>query len=95
MSDHFAALGDAVRSGDVAETRRLLEAVPALRQRLDEPRRDLPFDSTLLLSAVSQANRELIDVLLDAGADINRRSGWWAGGFGVARQLRPRPGTWS
>ncbi len=83
MSDHFAALGDAVRSGDVAKTRRLLAAVPALRQRLDEPRRDLPFDSTLLLNAVSQANRELIDVLLAAGADINRRSGWWAGGFGV------------
>ena len=25
----------------------------------------------------------MVDVLLDAGADINRKSSWWAGGFGV------------
>ena len=26
---------------------------------------------------------ELVDLLLDAGADIDQRSRWWAGGFGV------------
>ena len=81
--DAYAALGDAVKRGDVAETRRLLAAEPSLRHRIDEPRRDLSFGSTLLLNAVSQRNLDLADALLEAGADINVRSGWWAGGFGV------------
>ncbi len=32
---------------------------------------------------MQRENRELIDVLLDAGADINVKSDWWAGGFSV------------
>lgn len=82
MAGAFDQLVSAVRAGSVDETRRIL-ADPEARQRLDEPHPALPFDSTVLLSAVSQKNRELIEVLLDAGADINVRSRWWAGGFGV------------
>lgn len=87
--DGYAALGDAVKRGDVAETRRLLAAEPSLRHRIDEPRRDLAFGSTLLLNAVSQRNLDLADALLGAGADINVRSGWWAGGFGVLDTCAP------
>ena len=36
-------------------------------------------------------SREMLDVLLDAGADINGRSRWWAGGFGI---LDVRVPTW-
>ena len=41
------------------------------------------FGATALLVAVQHANREMIDALLEAGGDINTRSHWWAGGFGV------------
>jgi ankyrin repeat protein len=37
----------------------------------------------VLLTAVRGANRKMVDILLAAGADINQRSHWWAGGFGV------------
>jgi hypothetical protein len=33
--------------------------------------------------------REMLDVLLEAGADINARSRWWAGGFGLLHQAEP------
>jgi hypothetical protein len=33
--------------------------------------------------------REMLDVLLEAGADINARSRWWAGSFGIL-DLIPR-----
>ena len=33
----------------------------------------------------------MVDVLLDFGADPNRRSEWWAGG--IPRAVRPRPAT--
>ena len=36
-----------------------------------------------LIAAVQRNNREMIDALLDAGADINARTKWWAGSFGV------------
>jgi len=83
MAATFDRLVAAVKQGSVDETRRILKNDPESRRRLDEPHPDLPFNSTVLLAAVHQKNRDLIDVLLDAGADINVRSRWWAGGFGV------------
>ena len=35
------------------------------------------------MAAVRRANRAMVDVLLDAGADINQSSHWWAGSFRV------------
>jgi ankyrin repeat protein len=83
MAGSFDQLVAAVQAGSVDETRGILARNPEVRRRLDEPHPRLPFDSTVLLAAVHQRNRELIGVLLDAGADINVRSRWWAGGFGV------------
>jgi ankyrin repeat protein len=40
-----------------------------------------PFDSPALVCFASGNNVALIDVLLEFGADPNRRSDWWAGGF--------------
>jgi ankyrin repeat protein len=39
------------------------------------------FGATPLIVAVEQANHELVELLLAAGANINQRSHWWAGGF--------------
>jgi len=49
-----------------------------LKARINEPIPD--FDSPLINHVRSQA---MLDVMLDAGADINARSRWWAGGFGL------------
>jgi ankyrin repeat protein len=69
----------AVREGDVDRVRELLEGNPDVRARVNEPRFD--FDSP----AIHQAKKHLavVDVLLEFGADINARSTFWAGGFGI------------
>lgn len=81
--DSVQALVAAVKSDDVAEVRQLLDDYPALKGQLNDALPGLPFEGTVLLAAVSNENREMIEVLLDAGADINQKSHWWAGGFGV------------
>lgn len=91
LAAHVAAAGDAaepveelvlaVKKHRTSEVRRLLEQFPALARRLDDPLPHLAFGGTLLLAA--RPDRELIDVLLAAGANINQRSHWWAGSFGV------------
>jgi ankyrin repeat protein len=76
-------LAAAVARGDANAARQELDRRPELKARLNEPHRLFAFDATPLLSAVWQRNLPLIEVLLEAGADINARSRWWAGGFGV------------
>lgn len=69
----------AVRDGDAQRSRELLERNSEVRARINEPLFD--FNSP----AIHQAKRilPLVDVLLEHGADINARSTWWAGGFGI------------
>jgi ankyrin repeat protein len=66
------------KADDAAAFRQLLERYPILRTRINEPVAD--FNSPLINHVRSRA---MLDVLLDAGADINARSRWWAGGFGL------------
>ncbi len=73
----------AVETDDVPRATVCLDRHPELRARLNDALPGLPFDGTLLLAAVSRQNRSMIDLLLERGADINQRSHWWAGGFGV------------
>lgn len=87
--DPVRALVEAVKAGATDQVRQLLADHPALKDRLDDPLPGLDFDGTVLLRAVSQANRDLVQVLLDAGADINQKSHWWAGGFGVLDSVEP------
>jgi ankyrin repeat protein len=68
----------AVHRGDAATVRALLEQHEEVRSSLDAP--IFGFDSPALL-AVSDDHIDVIDVLLEFGADPNRRSDWWAGGF--------------
>src|SRR5688572_29151699 len=77
------ALSAAVVANDVTKVRAVLEQYPELRAHLDDELPGGHFGATALLTAVGLKNRELIDVLLAAGANINARSLWWAGGFGV------------
>lgn len=68
---------DAFRRCDAAAVRKLFAQYPTLRDRINEPAFD--FDSPAIVAFAN--DRAMVDVLLDAGADPNRKSGWWAGGF--------------
>ena len=66
---------------DAARVRELLEQNPAARAAIDAPL--FPFGATALGHAAGMNDPAMVDVLLDFGADPNRRSDWWAGGWHV------------
>ena len=68
----------AVDRGDAAAVRALLERHAELRANVNAP--VFAYDSPALVHAAGQ-HPELVDVLLEFGADPNRKSDWWAGGF--------------
>ena len=82
-TDPTGSLAAALKSGEIAMVREVLARFPSLGTRLDEPVPGGAFGATPLIMAVERADRELVDLLLAAGADIDQRSHWWAGGFHV------------
>ena len=83
MSAGLPELSAAVTSGDADAVRAVLEHHPSVKATLDQPMPGGSFDQQPILIAAARGNRALVDALLDGGADINVRSRWWAGGFGV------------
>ena len=81
--DAVDALTAAVKANSASLLRQVLGRHPSLRSRINEPLPKYGFEAPALIAAVNHKNREMIDVLLDAGANINERSRWWAGSFGV------------
>ena len=81
--DASAELVNAVQKDDVEGATLCLTRYPELLARLNDPLPGLPFDGTLLLAAVWRRSKPMIELLLAHGANINQRSHWWAGGFGV------------
>jgi ankyrin repeat protein len=79
--DQFKA---AFRADDALGVGRFLTEFPELKMRINET--SGPFGSPLVVNARS---RTMLDVLLDAGADINAKSDWWAGGFGILHSADP------
>ena len=73
----------AVEADDVGRARRLLSD-PTMRNRINDPIG--PFDSPAVIHVRSVG---MLDVLLESGADINARSTWWAGGFGLLDVAKP------
>jgi ankyrin repeat protein len=87
--DPVEALTAAVKENDGPLLRQVLGRYPVLKSQLDEPLPDYSFDTPAIVAAVHKQNRDMIDALLDAGANINARSRWWAGGFGVLDSSGP------
>ncbi len=82
-TDSMEALAAALKTREPAAVAEVLQRFPSVKARLDEPVSGGAFGATPLIVAVQQANRELVDLLLANGANINQRSHWWAGGFHV------------
>jgi len=83
------ALRVTVSDGDAQRVKELLENYPELKARIDEPLPDYGFGQNALFAAVQRGDRATIDVLLRAGANIRKRTEWWAGGFGVLDDCDP------
>ncbi len=69
----------ALHNGDAERVRELLERHAEVRAAVNEPISH--FDSRPVARATK--NLLLLDVLLQYGADLNLKSAWWAGGFGL------------
>lgn len=69
---------------DAALFRKLLERHLELKAKINEP--VAAFDAPIITRVRS---REMLEVLLEAGADINAKSRWWAGGFGLLHGAEP------
>ena len=80
----------AVKAQDAAKVRTLLTNTPALRGHIDRPL--FHFGSQAIINA--KENREMVGTLLEFGANINARSDWWAGGFGVLDETNPEQAAW-
>lgn len=88
-ADPLEALALAVTADDVGRARSLLARTPALARRLEEPMPGGDFGERILNRAVRNRSRAMIDLLLEHGADIDGRSHWWAGSFGVLDNCTP------
>src|ERR1041384_1324993 len=74
----------AFKKDDAVLLRKLFEQFPEMKAKVNEP--VAAFDSPAIIHARSP---EMLDALLEAGADINARSRWWAGGFGLLDSAKP------
>ena len=62
---------------DADEIRRLFESHPGFRERINDP--VFGFNSPAIVAFANDS--AMVELLLELGADPNRRSTWWAGGF--------------
>lgn len=85
MSDPIEQLKQALKNDDAAGVREILQHYPDLQSKINEPIG--PFDSPPILNVRSP---QMLDVLLAAGADIDAKSTWWAGGFGLLHGADPQ-----
>jgi ankyrin repeat protein len=76
MSEVEQTLKQAFCEDNPSLLREALARYPEAKKRINDPLG--PFDSPLINSVRS---REMLDAMLEAGADINAKSQWWAGGF--------------
>lgn len=74
----------ALKRDDVAAVRDLFRRHPEFTTHINEP--SGCFGQPAICFARSAA---MLDALIDAGADLNAKSDWWAGGFGLLHTASP------
>lgn len=77
MTSPVQLMHDAFARRDASAVRALFAEHAELRKRIDEP--VFSFDSPAIVAFANDP--AMVEVLLEVGADPNRRSDWWAGGF--------------
>jgi hypothetical protein len=75
----------AVKGRDIEAVRRLLETHPELAARINEPL----FDFKQTAAHVAATDLTMLDLLLAHGADLNVKSSWEKGGFGILENVTP------
>ena len=85
MTEALDSWKQAIQSGDVERVRTLFDGHPDLSSHVNDL--VFAFDSPALFQA--RDNLELVDLLLEHGADINLKTGWGAGGFGILEDIEP------
>ncbi len=89
MSD-VEALIEAIGMGSESAVANLLRPMDNSASWLNSP--NWPYDApALVFAAAAGAPLPVVDVLLRYGADVNGRSRWWAGGFGVLHHTWDSP----
>ncbi len=94
-------LANAIRDNDVSKARELLGNNAELRAKLNDPLPGEAFGGLAIGAATRNRNGAMLDLLIANGADINARTDWWAGSFGLlescdkhfARELIARGAT--
>ena len=84
MKEVIDRIRKALCEDDAAGVREVLESHPELKAKINE--RIEGGDGSIVTHARS---REMLDVLLAAGADLNAGTDWWAGGFGLLHTASP------
>src|SRR6266404_7048239 len=83
-NDPFREFKAALKKDDVATVRELSRRYPELTKQINEP--SGCFGALAICGARSP---EMLDALIEAGADLNAKSDWWAGGFGLLHTVPP------
>ncbi len=89
MTNDAAKLIEAIRTNNAVAADALLTAKHGLRALLTRPVAGDPFGATVLTHPSTCGHLDMVDVLISHGADINARSDWWAGSFGVLDACDP------
>ena len=85
QGDPLELLKRAFHDDNASLVRKVLARHPEIKARINAPVAEA-FDAPPITFVRS---REMLDVLLEAGADINAKSRWWAGGFGLLHSASP------
>lgn len=86
VEELHADLRRAFEARDLATIRGLFAGHPSAAAMIDQPL--FPFDSPALVHFAGADDLEMVELLLEMGADPNRRSEWWAGGFHALHHAR-------
>jgi ankyrin repeat protein len=85
--DVIEQIKEAMFADDTNALTQLLESHPGLKSQIDAPL--FPFDQPAIVFAAGRGRRQIVEALLNAGANVNARSQWWAGSFGVLDSADP------
>src|SRR5580698_3341872 len=66
-----AALTAAIKANNSSLVRDVLVRHPSLKSRINEPLPNYSFDTPPIVAAVQKENRGIIDLMLNAGANVN------------------------